>query len=204
MASEQVRYCQHLLLILHFTPLFTRTFCRWSNNKHASTAERLKLRRFAICRSSFDTNSVIDAATTSLRCVFLLLVCVKTVVLLQARKLAAAAFLQRRCVLLLRLKTTLRCDNVPVEFIPAWPWFIYSSEHRLAVAGNLTEMHSSAEGRCICSTDRNVSESRRISMSKTVLVFLLCIQTVNQAGALLDVDDRVARFGVTPRSKGHN
>lgn len=65
------------------------------------TAERLKLGRLAICRSSFDTNWVIDAATTSLRCVFWL-VYVKTVISVQARNLAAAAFLQRRCVFLLR------------------------------------------------------------------------------------------------------
>lgn len=34
--------------------------------------ERLKLRRCAVCRSSFDTSSVIGATTTSLRCVFFL------------------------------------------------------------------------------------------------------------------------------------
>lgn len=44
----------------------------------------------------------------------------------------------------------------------------------------------------------------RISLNKTVRVFLLRIQTVNQAAPLFDVDDGVARFGVTPRFKGDN
>lgn len=130
------------------------------------------------------------------------LVCVKTVVVfvvvvvvyihvyIQARKLAAAASLQPR-----RVKTILRCENVLLEFISAWPWFIYSSEHRLAVAGYLTEMHSSAEGRCTCSAARtetccHLAESRRISLDETVRVFR--IQMVNQAGPLLDVDNRVS------------
>lgn len=104
------------------------------------------MRRCAVCRSSFDTSSVIDATTTtSLRCVFPARLCQNSHFTSSSEARDCGVSPATMCGFA-AFKTILRCDNVPVEFISAWPWFIYSSEHRLAVAGNLTEMHSSAEG----------------------------------------------------------